>query len=90
MRVCPLPRLRRLLFVPGNRPDRFDKARASGAAVVCIDCDQCRVLAPQFFSHQEDDGISLVSRQPVTSDEIALVEEAIASCATESIGKDGV
>lgn len=46
-------------------------------------------MAPQFFSHNEDDGISFVSRQPVTPDEIALVEEAVASCATESIGKDG-
>ena len=69
---------------PANAPGRYY------VDATCIDCDQCRVLAPQFFSHQEDDGISLVSRQPVTPDEIALVEEAIASCATESIGKDGV
>ena len=30
---------RSLLFVPGNRPDRFDKALASGAQAVCIDLE---------------------------------------------------
>jgi ferredoxin len=69
---------------PANAPGRYY------VDATCIDCDQCRVLAPQFFAHNEDDGISLVSRQPVTPEEIALVEEAIAACATESIGKDGV
>jgi ferredoxin len=69
---------------PANTPGRYY------VDITCIDCDQCRVLAPQFFSHNEDDGISFVSRQPVTAEEIALVEEAIAACATESIGKDGV
>jgi citrate lyase beta subunit len=28
-----------LLFVPGNRPERFDKARASGADMICIDLE---------------------------------------------------
>lgn len=36
----PLPRLRRsLLFVPGHRPDRFDKAVAAGADMVCLDLE---------------------------------------------------
>lgn len=30
---------RSLLFVPGMRPDRFDKAAASGADIVCIDLE---------------------------------------------------
>lgn len=30
---------RSLLFVPGNRPDRFDKARAAGADSICIDLE---------------------------------------------------
>ncbi|WP_370335168.1 CoA ester lyase [Parvularcula marina] len=30
---------RSLLFVPGSRPDRFDKALAAGADVVCIDLE---------------------------------------------------
>jgi (S)-citramalyl-CoA lyase len=36
----PGGRLRRsLLFVPGNRPERFDKAIASGADIVCLDLE---------------------------------------------------
>jgi ferredoxin len=56
----------------------------------CIDCDQCRVMAPEFFTRNADTGLSYVQRQPVTAEEIALAEEALAACATESIGHDGV
>lgn len=56
----------------------------------CIDCDQCRTLAPLFFSRSEDEGLSLVCRQPETSDEIAQVQEAMTCCATSSIGDDGI
>lgn len=55
----------------------------------CIDCDQCRVLAPQFFSRCDDSGLSIVHRQPETAEEIALAEDAMSSCATSSIGNDG-
>lgn len=55
----------------------------------CIDCDQCRAMAPQFFSRNEDNGLSVVCRQPETSDEIAEVEEIMSICATSSIGNDG-
>ena len=54
----------------------------------CIDCDQCRVMAPEFFGRTED-GLSFVQRQPATPEETALVEEAAAACATGSIGNDG-
>jgi citrate lyase subunit beta/citryl-CoA lyase len=30
---------RSFLFVPGNRPDRFDKAAASGADIVIVDLE---------------------------------------------------
>lgn len=56
----------------------------------CIDCDQCRVMAPDFFARNEDTGLSFVRRQPATEEEIALAEEALAACATASIGNDGV
>ncbi len=36
---------RSLLFVPGNRPDRFEKACASAADLVCIDLEDA--VAPQ-------------------------------------------
>lgn len=55
----------------------------------CIDCDQCRVVAPEFFTRNEDSGMSFVSRQPATAEDVARVEEAIAACATSSIGDDG-
>ena len=34
-----LPSHRSLLFVPGSRPDRFDKALAAGASAVIIDLE---------------------------------------------------
>lgn len=55
----------------------------------CIDCDQCRAEAPEFFGRDGDSGTSYVKRQPVTAEEIALVEQAVANCATASIGDDG-
>ena len=55
----------------------------------CIDCDQCRALAPETFARNEDTGLGFVKRQPATADEVALAEEALAACATQSIGNDG-
>lgn len=55
----------------------------------CIDCDQCREIAPETFARNADSGASYVHRQPVTDEEIASAEEALTSCATESIGNDG-
>ena len=54
----------------------------------CIDCDQCRSTAPQFFTRHDENGYSYVHRQPVTPEEIALAKEAM-ECPTESIGHDG-
>ncbi|HTQ31048.1 MAG TPA: ferredoxin [Opitutaceae bacterium] len=54
----------------------------------CIDCDQCRVMAPDFFA-RSDNGFSFVKRQPATPEEVAMVDEAMNSCATASIGKEG-
>lgn len=36
---CKPPRLRSLLFVPGDRPDRFEKAAASGADALILDLE---------------------------------------------------
>jgi ferredoxin len=55
----------------------------------CIDCDSCRSTAPQFFTRDDEIGFSIVYRQPVTLDELALAEEAREGCPTESIGNDG-
>ena len=55
----------------------------------CIDCDQCRAEAPEFFGRDEENGTSYVLRQPVTDEEIEIVNTAAANCATGSIGDDG-
>ena len=55
----------------------------------CIDCDLCRTTAPAFFKRDDEIGYSIVYRQPVTPEELALVEEAREGCPTESIGNDG-
>jgi ferredoxin len=70
-------------LAPGNVPGRYYIDNS------CIDCDQCRVLAPEIFARNEDTGLGYVKRQPATADETALAEEALAACATESIGNDG-
>ena len=54
----------------------------------CIDCDQCRTEAPEFFARDGDNGTSYVLKQPVTAEEIAQVEEVAANCATGSIGDE--
>lgn len=56
----------------------------------CIDCDICRNHAPAFFQRHDDSGQSIVYRQPVTADEVALALEALESCPSESIGADAV
>ena len=55
----------------------------------CIDCDQCRALAPEFFSRNEDSGLTFVSQQPLSAEDVARVEDILATCATGSIGNDG-
>jgi len=55
----------------------------------CIDCDQCRSVAPEFFTRQDTTGYTYVQRQPVTPEEIALAEEGRLACPTDSIGNDG-
>ena len=55
----------------------------------CIDCDQCRAMAPQIFSRHEQSGLSVVRRQPETPDEIAQADEIMSGCASGSIGNDG-
>ncbi|MGB3455226.1 MAG: CoA ester lyase [Litorimonas sp.] len=43
--MTDMPDHRSLLFVPGNRPERFEKACASGADLVCIDLEDA--VAPE-------------------------------------------
>lgn len=45
MQTMPLALAHSLLFVPGNRPDRFDKALGSGAHAIALDLEDA--VAPQ-------------------------------------------
>lgn len=55
----------------------------------CIDCDLCRSSAPEFFKRLDSQGCTIVHQQPVTPEEIALAEEALSGCPSNSIGNDG-
>lgn len=75
-----------------NLTDRLPR-NSPGAFYVdasCTDCGLCVSLAPAHFARDDETGFSFVHRQPVTAAETALVEEALGSCPTESIGRDGV
>ena len=50
----------------------------------CIDCDACRIFAPQTFSDSGDQ--SSVYHQPQSDDEILAAEKALITCPTASIG----
>ena len=51
---------RSLIFVPGDRPDRFPKALATGADIVCIDLEDA--IAPQHKAEARDKTLALLPR----------------------------
>ena len=53
----------------------------------CISCDACCGVAPDFFAFN-DDGISVVIKQPENKDEESLCIEALESCPVDAIGID--
>ena len=68
--------LRKILS--GNEPGEFFVDSS------CIDCDLCRQIAPAIFREEGD--VSVVARQPVTSEEVRRAEMALVTCPTASIG----
>ncbi len=64
--------------LPGNVAGEFY------VDATCIDCDQCRRIAPTTFRAQRDK--SVVFRQPATSGEARRAEMALVTCPTGSIG----
>lgn len=54
----------------------------------CISCGQCVDIAVNFFKEDVGGGI-YVKAQPSSAEEIALCEQALASCPIEAIGNDG-
>ena len=75
-----------------NRNDRLPQ-NVAGAYYIdssCVDCDMCRGTAPNTFRRDDEIGMSYAYRQPATPEEVALAEQAIIECPTESIGNDGL
>ena len=68
---------------PDNVPGKFY------VDTQCIDCDVCRVTAPNNFKRNEEKGYSFVSKQAETPEEDAQCQEAMDSCPVEAIGNDG-
>lgn len=69
-------RLRSLLFVPGDRPERFDKAAASGADAMILDLEDsvaparkafARDAVVEYLTHSEGRVARLVRINPVDS-----------------------
>ena len=55
----------------------------------CIDCDACRVTAPDHFMRNDEQGYSYVHNQPATPEDAAKCDDAMAGCPVEAIGSDG-
>jgi ferredoxin len=69
--------------LPENAAGRFYVDRQ------CIDCDVCRDTCPSNFARNDENGYSYVYKQPGSSEEFALCEEAFNACPVEAIGDDG-
>jgi ferredoxin len=67
--------------LPGNLAGEFY------VDATCIDCDQCRRIAPATFRARRD--TSVVYRQPGTAGEARRAEMALITCPTGSIGTRG-
>jgi citrate lyase beta subunit len=59
MRAATVSARRCLLFVPGNRPERFAKARATGADMVCIDLEDA--VAPAQKTQARADALAFAA-----------------------------
>ena len=55
----------------------------------CIDCDACRVAAPDNFTRNEEGGYSYLDKQPENEEEYQLCLDALDGCPVECIGEDG-
>jgi ferredoxin len=55
----------------------------------CIDCDLCRLTAPDNFKRNEQSGFSFVFRQPLTDTERENCDQAKDECPVDAIGSNG-
>jgi glyoxylase-like metal-dependent hydrolase (beta-lactamase superfamily II)/ferredoxin len=68
----------RALRLPENVPGDFF------VDSTCIDCDACRIFAPDVFSDERDQ--SFVFHQPENDEELLAAQKALITCPTASIG----
>ncbi len=54
----------------------------------CIDCDLCRVAAPEIYRRNDDIGYSIVHHQPEAPEEVARAIEGMEGCPVEAIGRE--
>ena len=88
-------RLRSLLFVPGDRPERFPKAVATGADALILDLEdavapnrkaEARAAVRAWIEAPRDGGPAIFVRiNPIDSDEVAADLEALAGLALDGI-----
>ncbi len=74
-----------------DKNDKYDE-NVKGKYYVdrsCIACDACVIAAPDHFGMDEDDGHAFVTKQPGSSEEEELCQEALEGCPVEAIGEDG-
>ena len=86
----PGPR-RSLLFVPGNKPERFEKACASGADIVCIDLEDAvapaekkdaRQAVCEYLQTQFENSVELVVRVNALSSDYGSEDmQSLSGCA---------
>ena len=74
--------------------DRDDKVPENAAGIfyvdsTCIDCDDCREMAPTNFVRSEEEGYSYVTKQPEGPEEEEQCRDALEGCPVEAIGEDG-
>ena len=89
--IATRPR-RSLLFVPGLRPDRFEKALGSGADIVCVDIEdavamprkeEARGLALPLFAEDHGGGVERMLRvNPLSTEEGLRDVLALKACGT--------
>ncbi len=88
-------KLRSLLFVPGDRPERFPKAVATGADALILDLEDSVVLdrKPEaraavrdwIAAPREDGPATFVRINPIDSDEVAADLDALAGLSLDGI-----
>ncbi|GLQ20021.1 HpcH/HpaI aldolase/citrate lyase family protein [Algimonas porphyrae] len=79
---------RSLLFVPGNRPERFEKALNSGADLVCIDLEDA--VAPDAKADARDAVIAFLKQCRADHVSLRINGPGTADCAADMVAISGL